>query len=38
MEELKKGILTFSDGGIDGVFEGADAVSVKGLLFIKAVV
>jgi uncharacterized protein with FMN-binding domain len=38
LEELKKGILTLSDGGVDGVFEGPDAVSVKGLLFIKAVV
>lgn len=35
LEELKKGILTL-DGGIDGVFEDPDAVSVKGLLFIKA--
>ena len=35
LQDLKSGILTLSESGVDTVFETPEAASVKGLLFIK---
>ncbi|MDK2940664.1 MAG: hypothetical protein PWP56_177 [Acetobacterium sp.] len=36
LQDLKSGMLTLSESGVDTVFETPEAASVKGLLFIKA--